>query len=347
MKIVVLAGGTSTERDVSLVSGKGVYGALKSKGHQVVLVDVYLGMELSEYELEHIFESDRDFAEGIVPIGESRRDIAGLSEKRLPTADGFFGKNVLKLCRMADVVFLALHGMNGEDGRIQATFDLMGIKYTGTDYVSSTLAMDKNLTKDLFLEHGVPTPAGFGLHRGEPVPENMVYPCIIKASHGGSSVGVFRAQDEAEFKEALEQAYEIEDDVVIEQLISGDEYTDLVMDGKAYPIVKIIPNTGEYDYKNKYQAGSTTEICPAPISDELTAKIQEAAVKAYEALRLKIYARMDFMVDKDGNVFCLEANTLPGMTPTSLIPQEAAAVGISYEDLCDKLIELSLKKYED
>lgn len=347
MKIVVLAGGTSTERDVSLVTGKGVYNALKSRGHQVVLVDVYLGMKLTQDELDNVFESDRDFAAGIVPIAESRSDIKSVVDGRKPSADGFFGENVLALCKMADVVFMALHGMNGEDGRIQATFDLLGIKYTGTDYVSSTLAMDKNITKDLFLEHGIPTPAGFELHKGDKIPDDIVYPCIVKTSHGGSSVGVYKAYNEQEFVCALEQAFDIEDDVIVEQLIIGDEYTDLVMDGKAYPIVQIIPNEGEYDYKNKYQAGSTTEICPAPLSDEMTKKIQDIAVKAYKALRLKIYARMDFMVDKEGNVFCLEANTLPGMTPTSLIPQEAAAAGISYEELCDYVIELSLKKYEN
>lgn len=346
MKIVVLAGGTSTERDVSLVTGAGVYRALKSRGHQVVLLDVYLGIELTDDEKEKIFDSDRDFAEGIKSIAETRSDMKTISASRKNPETGFFGPNVMDICRMADIVFLALHGMNGEDGRIQATFDLMNIKYTGTDYVSSALAMDKNLTKHIFMEEGVLTPVGFGMKKGQSLPEGIKYPCIVKTSHGGSSVGVYRVASEAELNPALEEAFMLEDEVVIEQLIKGQEFTDLVMDGKAYPIVQIVPKTGDYDYKNKYQAGSTEETCPAPISEALTKKIQETALQAYRALRLSVYARMDFIVTEDEEVYCLEANTLPGMTPTSLIPQEAAAAGISYEELCEKLIELSLKKYE-
>jgi len=346
MKIVILAGGTSTEREVSLVTGAGVYRALKSKGHQVVLMDVYLGLELSETEKENIFDSTRDFSEGITSISETRTDLAEIKKKRINPELGFFGPNVIDICRMSDIVFLALHGMNGEDGRVQATLDLMNIKCTGTDYVSSALAMDKNLTKQIFITSGVPTPAGLELHKGQPLPDNMMYPCIVKTSHGGSSIGVYKVMNESEINDALAQAFEMEDEVVIEQLIIGDEYTDLVMDGEAYPIVKIVPKVGGYDYKNKYQAGTTEEICPAPISDELTKKIQEIAIRAYKALRLSVYARMDFIVTPDNHIYCLEANTLPGMTPTSLIPQEAAAVGISYEDLCEKLIELSLRKYE-
>ena len=345
MKIVVLAGGTSTERDVSLVSGTGVYKALKSKGHQVVLVDVYLGLELDDEELKNIFDSDRDFAAGIRPIAETRTDLSQIKASRKNPEDGFFGPNVLDICKMSDIVFLALHGMNGEDGRIQATFDLLNIKYTGTDYVSSALAMDKNLTKHVFMMNGIKTPVGFPLRKGQPLPDDVPYPCMVKTSHGGSSIGVYRVTTPDEMPSALEQAYQLEDDVVIEQMIIGEEYTDLVMDGKAYPIVKIVPKVGEYDYKNKYQAGSTDEYCPAPISDELTAKVQEAAIAAYNALGLNVYARMDFIITADEEVYCLEANTLPGMTPTSLIPQEAAAAGIGYEDLCEMLIKISLAKY--
>lgn len=345
MKIVVLAGGTSTERDVSLVSGTGVYQALKRKGHQVILVDVYLGIELTDEEKANIFDSDRDFAKDIKPVNAIDPDISQVIAKRKNPELGFFGPNVIDLCRMADVVFLALHGMNGEDGRLQATLDLLNIKYTGTDYVSSTLAMDKALTKNIFEKNGVKTPQGFGLKKGQPVP-SVAFPCVIKTSHGGSSVGVYYANNQQEFDEALASAYSYEDEVVVEQFVKGQEYTDLVMDGKAYPVVMITPKNGAYDYKNKYQAGSTEELCPAPISEELTKRIQEAAVAAYKALRLQVYARMDFIVTEDEEIYCLEANTLPGMTPTSLIPQEAAAAGIGYEDLCEKVIEISLQKYQ-
>lgn len=346
MKIVVLNGGTSTERDVSLVSGAGVYKALKKKGHQVVLMDIFLGLELTEEEKKNIFELDRDFSEGIGSVSENRTDINDIKAKRKNPEDGFFGPNVLDVCKMCDIVFLALHGMNGEDGRVQATLDLMNIKYTGTDYMSSALAMDKSITKTLFNGNDIPTPYGFQLKKGQKVPDAITYPCIIKTSHGGSSIGVYVVNKEEEFDSALEEAYSIEEEVVIEQYVKGDEYTQLVLDGEAYPIVKITPKVGGYDYKNKYQAGSTEEICPAPISKELTDRISEIAVRAYKALRLQVYARVDFIVDKDENIFCLEANTLPGMTPTSLIPQEAAAAGIGYEDLCELLINKSLEKYK-
>ena len=158
-------------------------------------------------------------------------------------------------------------------------------------------------------------------------------------------MGVYFANDEKQLQDALKDAYTYEDEVVIEQFIKGREFTDVVIDGKAYPVVQIAPKEGFYDYKNKYQAGSTEEICPAPISKELTERIQSMAQAAYKALRLKVYARMDFIVDENEQIYCLEANTLPGMTPTSLIPQEAAAVGIGYEDLCQMLVELSLAKY--
>lgn len=346
MKIVVLAGGTSTEREVSLVSGAGVYKGLKNAGHQVVLLDVYLGIDVSEEEKKSIFESDKDFSEGIHSIAEMRGDIQDVYAKRVNPEFGFFGPNVIDICRMADIVFLALHGKNGEDGRIQAAFELLNIKYTGTDYFSSALAMDKGMTKDIFTAQGIPTPVGFVLHKGEVLDREVPFPCMVKTSHGGSSVGVYFVNKEEELAPALAEAFEIEDEVVIEQMIIGDEYTDLVLDGEAYPIVQIIPKVGTYDYKNKYQAGTTEELCPAPLSDEMTKKIQDIAKAAYKALHLSVYARMDFLVDKDNNIYCLEANTLPGMTPTSLIPQEAAAVGIDYPSLCDLITKVSLKKYE-
>lgn len=346
MKIVVLAGGTSTERDVSLVSGTGVYNALKRKGHEVVLLDVFLGTELTAEEKENVFSSDRDWSEGIRPVGEESPDLEKIYAMRKEPETGFFGPNVIEICKMADLVFLALHGMNGEDGRIQAAFDLLHIKYTGTDYTSSALAMDKGITKDVFLSNQVLTPQGFHVKRGEKLPE-LAFPCVVKTDHGGSSVGVYPVNSDAELETALKEAYAYEDEVVIEQFIRGREFTDVVIDGKAYPIVEIVPKKGFYDYKNKYQAGSTEEICPAPIDEKLTARIQECAVAAYRALRLKVYARMDFIVDDQERIYCLEANTLPGMTPTSLIPQEAAAVGIDYDELCQMLVELSLKKYEE
>lgn len=341
MKIVVLAGGISTERDVSLSSGRGVYNALKERGHQVILLDVFLGYE---GDPENIFELDRDWVKDVAPVSEVAPDIDKIKASRKKPSNILFGDHVIEICQMADIVFMALHGDCGENGKVQAVFDLFGIKYTGTDSFSSALAMDKSITKQLFLQNGVPTPASH-LLTGKDDPYKPEFPCVVKVSGGGSSVGVYIVQNEKEYADAVQDAFRYDAKVLVEQYIKGREFTDCVIEGKPYPVVEIEPVSGFYDYKNKYQAGSTIETCPAKISDELTKKIQDTALKAYQVLGIKTYARMDVLMDENGDVYCLEANTLPGMTPTSLIPQEAAALGISYGELCEMIIEISLNKY--
>lgn len=341
MKVVVLAGGISTERDVSLISGKMIYQAMKRLGHQAVLLDVYLGMERDD--IDTIFESDEDFARDIEDIREINPDVNAVKAQRKDGGKSYFGPNVLKICRMADVVFLGLHGEDGENGKVQAAFDLLGIPYTGTDYVSSALSMDKSLAKELFVYNHIPTPAGVVLKKGQNRKTGIPFPCVVKVCSGGSSIGVSIVKEESEYEDALADAFQYGEEVIVEQYIKGREFTCCVLDGTALPIVEIAPKEGFYDYKNKYQAGSTVEICPAPLDEEHTRKIQEIAVDVFRALRLKKYARMDFMMDEQGNPYCLEANTLPGMTPTSLIPQEAAAAGISYDELCQKIIDMALE----
>lgn len=341
MNIVVLAGGISTERDVSLSSGKMIYNALKRKGHKVILLDVFLGYEVDN--IENIFESEEDWAAQISGVGEINPDIEQIKALRPDWKKNFFGPNVLALCGQADVVFMALHGENGENGKIQACFDLMGITYTGSDYVSSAMCMDKGITKDLFIRYGIPTPKGIRLKKGEKETEKVPFPCIVKASCGGSSVGVTIARDESGYEKAKAEGYKYDDEIIIEQYIEGREFSVAVLDGKALPVIEIAPLTGFYDYKNKYQAGSTVETCPADLPDDKFVKMQHYAEEAFRILRLKNYARMDFMMSKDGEIYCLEANTLPGMTPTSLLPQEAAVIGLSYEELCERLIEISLR----
>jgi D-alanine-D-alanine ligase len=228
---------------------------------------------------------------------------------------------------MADIVFMALHGGDGESGKVQAAFDLYGIKYTGNDYLSSAIAMDKQMTKEVIERAGVPVPTGVSLNK-----ENRQgftfekYPCIVKPNCGGSSNGVTIVNSPAELYEALDAAFQWEKEVVIEQFISGREFSDGVIEGKALPVIEIAPKQGFYDYKNKYAAGSTVETCPAEISKSATEQMQRYAEMAFKALGLTTYARMDFMMDEKENLYCLEANTLPGMTPTSLLPQEAAVV---------------------
>ena len=335
MKIVVLAGGTSPERGVSLSSGGMIYRALKKNGHQAVLLDVYLGYE---GEIEDIFERGEDWAAQIGAVSEQNPDLEAIKALRKDGDKSFFGPNVLAVCGMADVVFMALHGANGEDGKIQACFELMGIPYTGTDFVSSAMAMDKGITKDIFKAYGIPTPAGFRLKAGEQETEKVVFPCIVKACCGGSSVGVCIAGDESEYIKAKQEAFRYDKEVIVDQYIKGREFSVGVLDGRALPVIEMAPKQGFYDYKNKYQAGNTVETCPAELSAEKTRELQDIAERVFAALRMKSYARMDFRMSEAGEIFCLEANTLPGMTPTSLLPQEAAALGIDFPELCERIL---------
>lgn len=344
MKIVVLAGGTSTERDVSIVSGTGICTALRQKGHQAILVDIFCGAEAVDWE--NPFPEVYDVEQAAAYIKSFNDKIPEMKKARR----SFFGPNVLELCLQADIAFLGLHGANGEDGKVQAAFDLMGIKYTGTGYLSSAMAMDKGITKGIFRMHHVPTPCGVSMEKKNRTNDlkelGLEFPVVVKTCCGGSSIGVYIVHDQNEYESALNQAFSYENEVVIEDYISGTEYTVAVVDGVAYPVVEIVPCEGFYNYENKYKPGATIETCPAPISPELTKEMQEYAVRGYHALGLESYARFDFIMTDDGKMYCLEANTLPGMTPTSLIPQEAQVLGIDYPSLCEELIRVSLKKYE-
>ena len=344
MKIVVLAGGTSTERDVSIVSGTGICNGLRAKGHQAILVDVFCGAETVDWADPFPREYDVEAASAYI------KSFNPHNEQLKKMRKDFFGPNVLELCKKADFVFLGLHGANGEDGRIQAAFDLMGIKYTGTGYLSSAMAMDKGVTKWMFQMKGVPVPGGVTMKRHtrkEDLAElGLAFPVVVKTCCGGSSIGVYIVKDQEEYMKALDAAFVYEAEVVVEAFIQGTEYTVAVVDGKAYPVVQIVPCQGFYDYENKYKPGAVKENCPAPISSELTRRLQDYAVQGYRALGLESYARLDFIVTDDEKIYCLEANTLPGMTPTSLIPQEAAVLGMDYPTLCEELIRVSEKKYK-
>lgn len=345
MKIVVLCGGISTEREISIVSGEGVCKALRSRGHLAILLDVFFGDEYvnlmdafpAEYDVEH----EADLIRSRTPMIESA--------VRNPARD-FFGANVMRLCKMADIVFLALHGSDGENGKVQAAFDLRKIRYTGTGHIGSALSMDKGLAKIMLNAAGVPTPPGFTLTRDsenrDPASHGLSFPVVVKVCCGGSSVGVYIVREQTAYREALEEAFELEPEVVVEEYIDGREFSVGVVDGEALPVIEIAPIEGFYDYKNKYTAGSTVETCPADLSGEETRRMRELAEAGYRALCLDAYGRLDFLMRPDGRIYCLEANTLPGMTPTSLIPQEAASLGVGYAEFCEKLIEVSLKKYQ-
>ena len=345
MRIVVLAGGLSTERDVSISSGILVASALREKGHEVVLLDVFTGYEQNICDIDALFKQNYSFADK-ANVGETVSDLGEVRENRLNKSDRFIGTNVIEICSEADITFLALHGGEGENGQLQASLDLLGIKYTGTGYLGSALAMNKGLTKSVFVQNKINTPAGEIFKSVEDAKSWSIFPCVVKPCSGGSSVGIAKAENEEEYILAVKDAFRYENEIVVEQFVKGREFSVGILGGKALPPIEIIPKSGFYDYAAKYQAGATDEICPADIDEQTDKKLRESAVAAYNSLHLDSYARVDFLVDENGEPFCLEANTLPGMTPTSLLPQEAAVEGMNYADLCEKIIEISLKKYK-
>ena len=347
MKIVVLAGGLSSERDVSILSGSKVAAALRSKGHQVVLLDVFMGYEEETCDIDSLFQNNYDFTDNAV-IGTEEPDIEAVKKSRKNQSGVYFGDHVLDICRAADITFLGLHGGEGEDGSVQAALKLNGIKYTGSDMLGSAIAMHKGITKGVFLNCDVPTPKSHLYKRefmdGYYLDDWTTFPCVVKPCSAGSSVGVQIVGDRESFVAAVGAAFRYDDDVLVEEYIKGREFSVGILDGKALPIIEIIPKDGWYDYENKYQEGATEEICPAELDEKIAKKMQREAEHAFEMLRLKVYGRIDFLLDAKNRFYCLEANTLPGMTPMSLLPQEAAAAGIGYADLCEKIIELSLCK---
>ncbi len=346
MNIIVLAGGLSTERDVSLISGTKICAALRKKGHKAVLLDVFCGYS-GELNLETVFEKKESLLAPGGNIGETEPDLEKIKRERGASEDGFFGPNVLALCKKADIVYMGLHGAEGENGKIQATFDMLGIRYTGSGYLGSALAMDKGMAKKIFQEAGIPTPKGYTVLYGKAKNSSEVgYPCVVKPCCGGSSVGVSIAKNDEEFSKALELGFSYEEELLVEEYIRGRELSIGVIDGKSLPIIEIIPKEGFYDYKNKYQPGLTSDVCPAELPRDITEKMQAYAVRVYEELKLGTYCRIDFLLRDNGEMYCLEANTLPGMTPMSLLPQEALAVGVEYGDLCEQIIGKSMESYD-
>ena len=334
MKIVVLAGGYSPEREVSLTSGSLIANALMQNGHRVLLLDVYEGIRELPDDVDRLFLEGGCYTHS---VSEEVPDLEAL-RARCQNGDALIGANVLRLCAMADKVFLALHGSMGENGQLQATLDSHGISYTGSGYAGSMLAMDKDISKRLFRDAGVQTPdwVWFDLRSGsrEMLLERIGLPCVVKPCDCGSSVGVSMVDTEEELALALNEAARWGDFAVVEQKIVGRELTVGILCGRTLPAVEIIPDEGFYDYKNKYQ-GKTREICPAEIDQDVASRAAELTKRGFAALRLSGYARFDYLLDDKGELWCLEANSLPGMTPTSLLPMAASAVGIDYRQLCE------------
>jgi D-alanine-D-alanine ligase len=343
MNIVVLFGGFSTERDVSAASAAMVARALHGRGHKVVPVDSFFGFREPYDKPEDVFL--REFHDKIVLVGENEPNLEEIWASRNQNNNSLLGNNVIEICRAADITFLALHGNEGENGQLQAAFDIAGIKYTGSGYLGSALAMNKTLSKTLFAHAGIPAPAGITVYAGESSYPDTGFPCVVKPCSGGSSVGAFIVESREEYRLALERAFSYERSVIVEKFIKGRELTVGVIDGRAMPVVEIIPKEGFYDYRNKYQAGMTEEICPARLDPEVTKRVQQLGEKVNETLMIDSYCRVDFLMDENEVLYCLEANTLPGMTSTSLIPLMARAQGKSFGELCEEIIAVSMKKY--
>jgi D-alanine-D-alanine ligase len=330
LRIAVLMGGTSAERDVSLASGIRITEALRTRGHEVVAVDTVAG---------------------VLSASDEQTLLAGRVVKTAPPdTKALLRMNAamqgtLKSLPTADVLFLALHGGQGEDGTVQALLDLTGVPYTGSGHLASALAMDKDLSKHLFRAAGVPTadwlmaPAS-----SDEVAESLGFPVIVKPSKQGSTVGLSIVKSAEALQPAISAAYEHDDEVMIEAFIAGRELTVGVLGGDVLPVGEIISKNEIYDYEAKYTPGMAEEQFPAKLSESETRIIQELAKKAFGALKLGGYARIDFRMSNDGTFYCLEANTLPGMTQTSLIPQAAAAAGISFPELCDRIVQLALER---
>ena len=332
MKIVVLFGGMSEERDVSIASAAQVIPALRGLGHEVLAVDTATG------RLEGPAEQ-RLLTSGVAPqppsdaaLAGMRRDAPALAAEAADMGD-------------VDVVFLALHGGAGEDGRIQAVLDLAGLAYTGSNHIASATAMDKDLSKRLFRAAGVPTADW----RMAPVTAQQIagalgWPVVVKPNKQGSTVGlsVVRAADALPAALSLAQRYD--DEVMVERFIPGRELTVGVLEGRALPVGEIIAPGEVFDYQAKYQAGGAREIFPADLAPDVAARLQDVAVRAHAALKLGAYSRIDFRMDPEGGIWCLEANSLPGMTAASLLPQAARAAGIGFPQLLERICMAALRR---
>ena len=342
MKITVLAGGLSHEREVSLSSGSLVAGALIRRGHYVCLVDLYTGRAIDGSAPTFTRNPIEPYrVTCTVPDLEALKAVTGNGERRI-------GDGVMDLCRLADAVFIALHGDVGENGQLQALLDMEGIPYTGSGYAGSLLAMDKDLSKQILTRAGVVNAPWVACDlscgaetAADRIEAELGYPLVVKPCSGGSSVGVSMVDSREELVEALQSASRFEGTLMAERRITGREMTVSVLGDRVLPPVEIIPKSGFYDYENKYQAGMTEELCPAPLTEAQRMALEEATRRGFAALRLRGYGRFDFILDENGIPWCLEANTLPGMTPTSLLPQAAEAAGIPYDELCERMITMA------
>jgi D-alanine-D-alanine ligase len=335
MRVAVLMGGVSEEREVSLASGAQVARALREAGHDVVAVDTSHGVLTPSEEGALLGAGIKD-----PPPPALRGDLLHTGDTGLLTRDPRVAET--------DVVFPALHGGTGEDGTIQTLLELAGVSFVGSDRVACALAMDKDLSKRLFRDAGVPTPRWITL-RGREASEGRLsevvrvlgLPLIVKPPSGGSTLGLTLAHEEGELREALDLALEYEDRVLFEEYDSGRELTVGILGREPLPVGEIIPEHELFDYECKYRPGMAQEIFPADLSASAAKAVQGVAMAAHEALGMRDFSRVDFILGGDGTPWCLEVNALPGLTANSLLPKAALAAGISFPDLCHRLAEMA------
>ncbi len=343
MDIVVLVGGYSNERNVSFSSGAMVANALRENGHNVAIVDVFMGVEgtttLPQLFADEIPESWYMKASTPVVLNDVCRD---------DDSNSLIGPNVLDICSKVDVVFLALHGGYGEDGRIQACLDCLGIKYTGADYLSSGIAMNKDITKVIASKYGINTPKWDVIYLDSKdiiditVTNTEAYPVVVKVPNSGSSVGVYIVNSNSELKSTLCENFGRK--LVIEQYIKGREIQMAFLGESALPSIEIIPVSEYYTYNNKYKKGGAIEQSPADIEPQLESKMADMLMGVVKCIGISDYSRADFIIDDNNEIWFIEINTLPGMTATSLLPQEATAAGFGFNKLCDMMVDMAVQK---
>jgi D-alanine-D-alanine ligase len=330
MRITVLTGGATAERAVALASASQIVAALRSQSHSVAVVDL-AGGPLDE-------AGERELLGGTVGATPPSVDALAERERRMLSE----GLGELAAVRQAEVLFLAVHGGSLEGGTLQAVLDVIGVPYTGSGPLASALAMDKDLSKRLFRAMGVPVPAWFMAPVGpEDVSTALGWPVIVKPSKQGSSVGLTLVRKAQDLDNAVKLAEHYDDEVMAEQYIPGRELTVGVLGDVPLPVGEIVSKHELFDYVTKYTPGMSEETFPAKIDTALARQLQEYALMSHRALKLSGYSRIDFRVSPEGDIFCLEANSLPGMTRTSLLPQAAQAAGIPFPDLCERIARLA------
>jgi D-alanine-D-alanine ligase len=333
MRIAVLFGGTSSERDVSIASGSQVVKALREAGHDVIAVDTATGVLGKADE-------NRLLTGGVAPTPPEESSLDMLrsgNTSAIVSAPELAG---------IDVIFLALHGGTGENGTLQSLLELTGIPYTGSGPLGSAVAMDKDITKRLLVHVGVPTPDWMMAPVDvEEAVARLGLPLIVKANKQGSTVGLTKVKNPKDFDAAVAKAYEHDDEVVVEQFIPGRELTVPILADQPLPVGEIIIESEIFDYETKYQSGKAQEIFPANLPGSVAIQAQMFALKAHRALKLRGYSRVDFRLDADNKLWCLEANTLPGMTAASLFPKGAAAAGMGFPEVCERICQLALEEH--